>query len=169
MKFLTQLLLGLCLGSGTWLVKLVIKGLFSFLVITQLVPSKPHWLLCHLPFGKSYFPSALRTQGRLGALIGNLWVSGTLREDRGSLFDADRLMSRSQQMSALGWVVVLGGHVDAYQPCCSRSCWRRNIKRENVRKMWGSTESGSDWAVLWTQIPQPVGFLEVLLPERNST
>ena len=45
---------------------LVIKGLSSSPVVTQLVPSNPQRHPCHLPAGKSHLPRALRTQGILG-------------------------------------------------------------------------------------------------------
>ena len=70
---------------------------------------------------KYHLPRAVRTQGRLGAQLG-LCITWTHRQDGGSLFGADRPKARTQQVSALGWIIVLWGHGDAYQPCCSICC-----------------------------------------------
>lgn len=83
------------------------------------------------------------------ALIGNY---STHRHGGGSLIGTDRCKSRTQQMSALGWAIVLLGHGDVYQPCCSICCLEKNYKAKS-RWMWDSTESGRDWEVFWTESP----------------
>lgn len=46
---------------------------------------------------------------------------------------------------------------------------RRNIKREKLRGMWSSIDSGRDRAVPWTLTPLStlIGFWEVLLPGKK--